>query len=145
MSDAPKDHRLQDVLAYRQGFLEGPRLAEFEAHLRDCASCQATLEGVSRFLPAVQQTLTTPKLPSTPELWATMQAQSRAQRETKKPRRNLLGLRIGMAAAAVSAAAVIFLVARPLLQGEGPEVVMGAPHPPQSPAPDGGVDAGEVP
>jgi anti-sigma factor RsiW len=139
-SDAPKDHRLQDALAYRQGFLEGAELAEFEAHLRTCAACQASLESVSRFLPALQQALT-PQLRSTEELWAAAQAQHRTNQMAKKPRRNLLGLRLGLTAAAVAAAATIFLVARPLLMAAGPELV-NSPRRPLVAVPDGGEDGG---
>jgi anti-sigma factor RsiW len=137
MSDTPsaakKDHRLEDVLSYKQGFLEGAALAEFEAHLRDCAACQATLESVSRFLPALQQALMPPQR-STEELWAAAQAQfARQQEEKRKPRRNLLALRLWMPAFALSAAAAIFFIARPLLVGAGPELVV-------NPSPDAGAD-----
>jgi len=153
MSDAPKDHRSRDVLAYKQGFLEGAELAELEAHLRDCASCQATLERVSKFLPALQQALTT-ELRSTAELWASAQAEFAAKQRQKKPRRSLLGLRLWVSAAAISAATTIFLVARPLLQATGPELahsgadagaragIVAAPHRPESGSVDAGMDAG---
>ena len=155
MSDAPKDHRSRDVLAYKQGFLEGAELAELEAHLRDCASCQATLERVSKFLPALQQALTT-ELRSTAELWASAQAEFAAQKlKRKQPRSSLLGLRLWLSAAALSAATTIFLVARPLLQAAGPELVVhpapdagaragivAAPHRPESGSVDAGMDAG---
>jgi len=155
MSDVPRNHRSQDVLAYKQGFLEGEALAEFEAHLRDCTECQATLERVSKFLPALQQALTT-ELRSTADLWASAQAEFVAQKlKRKQPRSSLLGLRLWLSAAAVSAATAIFLVARPLLQAAGPELVVrpaldagarggmvAAPHRPGSENVDAGPDGG---
>jgi anti-sigma-K factor RskA len=163
MTDAPKDHRSQDVLAYKQGFLEGEELAEFEVHLRDCSACQATLERVSRFLPELQQALTT-ELRSSAEMWAAAQAEfaaKQAKRKVEKPRRSLVAVRLwlsaGLAAAAVSVAATIFFVARPLLMAAGPELavhpgpdagsshggVVAAPRRPGWDNVDGGVDGGE--
>jgi anti-sigma factor RsiW len=156
MTDAPKNHRLEDVLAYKQGFLEGEKLAEFEAHLHDCAACQASLESVSRLLPALQQALM-PRERSTEELWASVQAQYAAEQKQKKPRPGLLGLRVWLSAAAVSAAAAILLVARLLFQVAGPELavrpgpdagtrahpgIVAAPHRPGSESVDGGMDGG---
>jgi predicted anti-sigma-YlaC factor YlaD len=153
MSDAPKDHRRQDILLYQQGYLDEAERAELEAHMRDCASCQATMEKVARFLPALQQALT-PKLRSSAELLAAVKAQMAAAESEKRARFTIGPLAwLGLA---VAAAGVAFIVLQPPPRGSQPDVLntprpgmVYAPRPPGwdqdgDAGPDGGMgDAGE--
>jgi anti-sigma factor RsiW len=143
MSDARKDHRRQDILLYQQGYLDDAERAELEAHMRDCPSCQATMEKVARFLPALQQALT-PKLRSSAELLAAVKAQMAAvdRKPARVPFWNLAWLGL-----AVASAAVAVLVLRPSPQVPRPSMVY-SPHRPGwdvDAGPDGGgaPDAGD--
>ena len=135
MTDAPKDHRRQDILLYQQDYLEADERAELEAHMRDCASCQATMEKVARFLPALQQALT-PKLRSSAELLAAVKAQMAAAE--RKPARfpfwNLAW--VGLAVASAAVAVIVLRPSPPKPQPRGGMVY--SPH-----RPGWDVDAGE--
>jgi anti-sigma factor RsiW len=143
MAENKKDHRLEDALAYQQGFLSPEKRAEFEEHLKGCAACLATLERVKVFLPNLQQALT-PKLRSTDALLATARAEARERqlrRERTASRR--LGSRARAAllvAATAAAGGTIFTIARPLFE----VVETGGAHSPHRPAPDAGPDGGGV-
>jgi len=139
MSDAPRDHRRQDILLYQQGYLEADERAELEEHLRDCAACQATMEKVARFLPALQQALT-PKLRTSTELLAAVKAQMAAAE--RKPARFPFG-RIAWLGLAVASAAVAFIVLQPSRYEPKPGVVY-SPRRPVSDV-DAGPDAGTAP
>ncbi len=141
MTDAPKDHRRQDILLYQQGYLEPDEKAELEAHMRDCAACQATMEKVARFLPALQQALT-PKLRSSAELLAAVKAQMAAAERKPKPARFPFA-RLAWVGLAVASAAVALIVLQPATRPPQRDIV-GAPHPPHRPAHvDAGPDAGD--
>ena len=45
-----RNHRLDEVLAYEQGFLDGEESMEFEVH-GDCRECEYTLNWVRGVLP----------------------------------------------------------------------------------------------
>ncbi len=142
MTDAPKDHRRQDILLYQQGYLEDDERAELEAHMRDCAACQATMEKVARFLPALQQALT-PKLRSSAELLAAVKAQMAAA-EKKRARFTIGPLAwLGLAAAAAGLAFILF---QPPPRGSQPDVVHtprpGTVYAPRRPGWDADGDAG---
>jgi anti-sigma factor RsiW len=142
MAENKKDHRLEDALAYQQGFLPADKRAEFEAHLRDCAACLATLERVKVFLPNLQQALT-PKLRSSEDLLAAAKAEARDRkmvRERAASRRLSVRARVAVLVAATAAAGgAIFAVARPLFEVVETGAV-NAPHRIDT----GGVDAGVV-
>jgi anti-sigma factor RsiW len=160
-----KDHRLEDALAYRQGFLEGDELAAFEAHLKECPECQATLERVSKFLPALQQALTMEERESDVEVLAAVRAAAGAAEASAKavvkasgPARRYQRRWAIPAAVALGASAAVFFVLVQPRGGAGPDTiahqpgedagpekrVFAAPHPPPRPkasdaGPDGGV------
>jgi len=152
-----KDHRLEDALAYRQGFLEGDELAAFEAHLRECPECQATLERVSKFLPALQQALTMEESESDMEVLAAVRAAAGPAKREKSPL--MVRLRAAWAGFALTAAAVAYFVLLPLLRTGGGEVLAGqeqdagakssnvaAPQrPPRPEVLDAGPDGGLLP
>jgi len=146
MSDAPRDHRRQDILLYQQGYLEDAERAELEAHLRDCASCQATMEKVARFLPALQQALT-PKLRSSAELLAAVKAQM-AAKERQPARFPFWSFAwLGLAVASAAVAVIVLQPAAPKPQQRGG--ILNSPHRPGwdvdngGPDVDAGPDAGE--
>ena len=155
MSDAPKDHRREELLAYEQGFLTDEERAELEAHLRDCSECQATLERVKRFLPALDKALASVVI-SDEEMLARVKAQLRAKQA--QPAGFFTRMQLAWLVLAAAAASVIFIVVQPLMrQGtsgvvaapQRPSGVVAAPRrPPEDyvdASPDAGVDAGLEP
>ncbi len=150
---APKDHRREDILLYQQNYLDAAERAELEAHMRDCAACQATMEKVARFLPALQQALT-PKLRSSAELLAAAKAQLAA--DERKPARLPLWQPVVAWLGLTAASAVIFLVLKPGPgPGPGPDIahsgqvdagqaggMVAAPHRPEFEDHDAGMDGG---
>ncbi len=84
MTDPLKDHRLEDILAYHQGFLDDAQRRELETHLHTCAACQKTSERALRFLPAVREAFTIPHF-SSEELLANAQAELRERQAMSRP------------------------------------------------------------
>ncbi len=158
MSDVAKDHRLEDIMLYKQGSLTDEERAELEEHLRGCAECQATLEEVTRFLPALQKALV-PDEPSAEELLAWGKAQMRARKlaQDAQPARFFTRMRVAVVGFALAGASAIFIAVQALLQPMGPAMVvqsgedagsggrvLSAPRPPHKHRPDvdAGMDAG---
>ena len=142
MSDVnDKDHRLEDILAYQQGFLSNEKKAELEQHLRGCEACQRTFKEVSSFLPAMQQALTLNE-PSSEEMLAKAMAQIRAR--PPKPAPFLTRVRLGMLALAATAAGIIFTISQLLSTPAAIPVagIVDSPRPPVANQVDAGSDGG---
>jgi len=143
MTDIPKHHRQKDLLAYAQDFLEPDEKRELEEHLKGCADCQATLEEVRSFLPAVREALAPPQV-STEELWESAQRAFRrkqaAKAETKQP--FFTWVRVALLAGGAAVAATILVLIQPF-QHHPRQRVYYAPRPPGAVlVRDAGPDAG---
>src|ERR1700722_8235331 len=151
MTDTPKHHRQQDLLAYVQDFLEPAERRELEEHMRGCADCQKTLEEVRAFLPALQKALT-PEEISSAEMLARVKAQMRASAPRKEP--FFTRMRIALTVGGAAVATTVLIVLQPLLQQgetgaaakkEQPKSGYGAaPRRAEEPL-DAGPDAGLTP
>lgn len=155
MSDVKKDHRLEDILLYKQGLLEGEELVELEQHLPGCAECQATLETVGQFLPAMREALKPRELPAEVML-ARAKAAMRAKKE--KPAGFFTRMRVAFVGFALAAASAIAIALQTLLQPAAAPLmahtgvdagaqahggIVSAPHRPEpEQGPDAGVDGG---
>jgi len=158
MSDVAKDHRMEDIMLYKQGSLTDAERVELEEHLRGCPECQATLEEVTAFLPLLQKALV-PDEPSAEELLAWAKGQMRAQELAKaaQPAGFFTRMRVALVGFGLAAASTIFIVVQTLLRPMGPAMVahsgvdagararggiVAAPHRPEPESVDAGMDGG---
>jgi len=151
MSDVAKEHRLEDIMLYKQGALTDAERAELEEHIRGCAECQATLETVTRFLPQLQQALV-PDEPSAEELLAWAKAQMREKQA--QPAGFFTRMRVALLGFGLATATAIAIAVEALLPGATPLMahsdvdagarggIVAAPHRPEPESVDGGMDGG---
>ena len=160
MTDVKKDHRLEEIMMYAEGALTPEERSELEEHMRGCAECQASLETVKHFLPALQRALT-PEEQSPEELlaWAKAQMREKEREEAQRPAGFFTRMRVAIVGFALAGAAAIAIAIEALLPRLQPALVakgedagprsgyMAAPHRPgwdQRPVEDGGGDAGAM-
>jgi anti-sigma factor RsiW len=157
MSESKKDHRLEDIMMYAQGSLDDQERAELEEHLRGCPECQASLEEVQRFLPALQKALV-PDEPSAEELlaWAKARMLEKARAKEAQPAGFFTRMRVAVVGFGLAAASAIVIALQTLVgPGTTPSMAhsegdaganrgyVAAPHGPEPEVgPDAGPDAG---
>ena len=123
MSDMKKDHRLEDIMMYAEGALTPEERVELEEHMRGCPECQATLETVKQFLPALQKALV-PDEQSPEELLAWAKAQLREEeRGEKRPAGFFTRMRFAMVGFALAGVAAIVIAIEALLPSLEPALV----------------------
>jgi len=124
MTDVKKDHREEDIIMYEEGFLDAKERAELEEHMRGCPECQATLESVRLFLPALQKALI-PEEQSPEELlaWAKAEMRKEEREEEKRPAGFFTRMRLTIVGFALAGAAAIVIAIEALLPSLEPALV----------------------
>jgi anti-sigma factor RsiW len=112
MAEKMHEERLEQLMAYYGGDLEGEELAEMEAHLASCEDCRRTLRQARQVLPVAEAMLAFKPKRTIDEQVARFEAMwAERDRATRKqagrPVLLWVGLAVGAAAAILLALALI--------------------------------------